>query len=355
MVVVMTPEASDSQINAVVDRVAAAGGEAFVSRGVERTIIGLVGDIERFRALNLRTLAGVADVVRISVPYKLVAREHHPDMTTVYVAGVPIGPDTLTLIAGPCAVETPEQTLDAARMAKGAGAALLRGGAFKPRTSPYAFQGLGEAGLRILSEVRAETGLPIVTEVVDPHDVDLVASYADMLQVGTRNMQNFALLQAVGEAGLPVMIKRGMSATIEEWLMAAEYVARRGNLDIVLCERGIRTFETSTRNTLDISAVPLAHGLSHLPVIVDPSHSGGRRDLVLPLARAAIAAGADGVIVDVHPHPESALCDGPQALVDGDLRALAQAVRLFPPLLGRVPATLPTDAVPAAVGEPIGV
>ena len=355
MVVVMAPEASDSQINAVVDRVAAAGGEAFVSRGVERTIIGLVGDIERFRALNLRTLAGVADVVRISVPYKLVAREHHPDMTTVYVAGVPIGPDTLTLIAGPCAVETPEQTLDAARMAKGAGAALLRGGAFKPRTSPYAFQGLGEAGLRILSEVRAETGLPIVTEVVDPHDVDLVASYADMLQVGTRNMQNFALLQAVGEVGLPVMIKRGMSATIEEWLMAAEYVARRGNLDIVLCERGIRTFETSTRNTLDISAVPLAHGLSHLPVIVDPSHSGGRRDLVLPLARAAIAAGADGVIVDVHPHPESALCDGPQALVDGDLRALAQAVRLFPPLLGRVPATLPADAVPAKVGEPIGV
>ena len=355
MVVVMAPEASDSQINAVVDRVAAAGGEAFVSRGVERTIIGLVGDIERFRALNLRTLAGVADVVRISVPYKLVAREHHPEMTTVYVAGVPIGPDTLTLIAGPCAVETPEQTLDAARMAKGAGAALLRGGAFKPRTSPYAFQGLGEAGLRILSEVRAETGLPIVTEVVDPHDVDLVASYADMLQVGTRNMQNFALLQAVGEVGLPVMIKRGMSATIEEWLMAAEYVAQRGNLDIVLCERGIRTFETSTRNTLDISAVPLAHGLSHLPVIVDPSHSGGRRDLVLPLARAAIAAGADGVIVDVHPHPESALCDGPQALVDGDLRALAQAVRLFPPLLGRVPATLPADAVPAEVGEPIGV
>jgi 3-deoxy-7-phosphoheptulonate synthase len=355
MVVVMAPDASDSQINAVVDRVAAAGGEAFVSRGIERTIIGLVGDIERFRALNLRTFAGVADVVRISVPYKLVAREHHPDMTTVYVAGVPIGPDTLTLIAGPCAVETPEQTLDAALMAKGAGAALLRGGAFKPRTSPYAFQGLGEAGLRILAEVRAETGLPIVTEVVDPHDVGLVASYADMLQVGTRNMQNFALLQAVGEVELPVMIKRGMSATIEEWLMAAEYVARRGNLDIVLCERGIRTFETSTRNTLDISAVPIAHGLSHLPVIVDPSHSGGRRDLVLPLARAAIAAGADGVIVDVHPHPESALCDGPQALVDGDLRALAQAVRLFPPLLGRVPATLPAEAASARVEEPIGV
>jgi 3-deoxy-7-phosphoheptulonate synthase len=280
-------------------------------------------------------------------------------MTTIYVAGVPIGPDTLTLIAGPCAVETPEQTLEAALMAKGAGAALLRGGAFKPRTSPYAFQGLGEAGLRILADVRAETGLPIVTEVVDPHDVGLVASYADMLQVGTRNMQNFALLQAVGEVDLPVMIKRGMSATVEEWLMAAEYVARRGNLDIVLCERGIRTFETATRNTLDISAIPIAHGLSHLPVIVDPSHAGGRRDLVLPLARAAIAAGADGLIVDVHPHPESALCDGPQALVDGDLRALAQAVRLMPPLLGRVPAVLPTapSSVPerSMIDEPTGV
>jgi 3-deoxy-7-phosphoheptulonate synthase len=355
MVVVMAPEASDSEINAVVDRVAAAGGEAFVSRGVERTIVGLVGDVDRFRALNLRTLPGVAEVVRISAPYKLVARDHHPDMTTVSVRGVPIGPDTLTLIAGPCTVETPEQTLDAALMAKGAGASLLRGGAFKPRTSPYAFQGLGEAGLRILADVRDATGLPVVTEVMAPHDVDLVASYADMLQVGTRNMQNFALLQAAGETGKPVMIKRGMSATIEEWLMAAEYVARRGNLDIVLCERGIRTFETATRNTLDISAVPVAHGLSHLPVIVDPSHSGGRRDLVLPLARAAIAAGADGVIVDVHPHPESALCDGPQALVDGDLRALAQAVRLLPPLLGRVPTALPASRDRGRTDAPVAV
>lgn len=343
MVVVMTAEASDADVAAVVARVEGAGGAAFVSRGVTRTIVGLVGDIEQFQALNLRALPGVADVVRVSTPYKLVSRDHHPEMSTVWVGqgehAAPIGPDTFTLIAGPCAVEDAEQTLEAAEMAKAAGAALLRGGAYKPRTSPYAFQGLGEAGLRILADVREATGLPIVTEVVDAHDVELVASYADMLQVGTRNMQNFALLQAVGSVGKPVMLKRGMNATIEEWLMAAEYVAQRGNLDIVLCERGIRTFEKATRNTLDISAVPVAHGLSHLPVIVDPSHSGGRRDLVLPLSRAAIAAGADGVIVDVHPHPESALCDGPQALVNGDLRALAAAVRQLPPLMGRKPAT----------------
>jgi 3-deoxy-7-phosphoheptulonate synthase len=253
----------------------------------------------------------------------------------VRVGGVPIGPGTMTLIAGPCAVETPDQTLAAAQMAKAAGATLLRGGAFKPRTSPYAFPGLGEAGLRILADVRAETGLPIVTEVVDAGDVELVASYADMLQIGTRNAQNFALLQAAGESGRPVMLKRGMSGTIDEWLMAAEYVAQRGNLDIVLCERGIRTFEKATRNTLDISAVPVAQRLSHLPVIVDPSHSGGRRDLVLPLTRAAIAVGADGVIIDVHPHPETALCDGPQALVDGDLRELAKVVRDLPGIVGR--------------------
>jgi 3-deoxy-7-phosphoheptulonate synthase len=226
-------------------------------------------------------------------------------------------------------------------MAKAAGAALLRGGAYKPRTSPYAFQGLGEAGLKILAEVRAETGLPVVTEVVDARDVDLVASYADMLQIGTRNMQNFALLQAAGSAGKPVMLKRGMNATIEEWLMAAEYIAQRGNLDIVLCERGIRTFETATRNTLDISAVPLAQRLSHLPVIVDPSHSGGHRELVLPLARAAIAVGADGIIVDVHPHPETALCDGAQALVGSDIRELASIAQHLPPIVGRTLAPAP--------------
>src|SRR6516164_1156082 len=335
MVVVMAPEATQQDVDAIVELVRAAGGEAFVSRGVSRTIVGLVGDVDEFGALNLRSRSGVVDVVRISVPYKLISREHHPDRSVIRVGGVPIGPDTLTVIAGPCAVESPEQTLAAAKMAKAAGASLLRGGAFKPRTSPYAYQGLGEAGLKILAEVRAETGLPVVTEVIDPGTVDLVASYADMLQVGTRNMQNFALLQAVGAAGRPVLLKRGMSATIEEWLMAAEYIAQRGNLDIVLCERGIRTFEQATRNTLDISAVPVAQRLSHLPVIVDPSHSGGRRDLVLPLTRAAIAVGADGVIIDVHPEPKLALCDGDQALVDSDIRQLASiAANLSPAACG---------------------
>ncbi|HEY2508556.1 MAG TPA: 3-deoxy-7-phosphoheptulonate synthase [Streptosporangiaceae bacterium] len=346
MVVVMAPEASQEDIDAIVELVRSAGGAAFVSRGVERTIIGLVGDVEQFGALNLRSYAGVADVVRISVPYKLVSREHHPNRSVISVGGVPIGPDTFTVIAGPCTVETHEQTLAAARMAQAAGASLLRGGAFKPRTSPYAFQGLGEAGLRILADVRAETGLPVVTEVIDPASVDLVSSYADMLQIGTRSMQNFALLQAVGSASRPVLLKRGMNATIEEWLMAAEYIAQRGNLDIVLCERGIRTFETATRNTLDISAVPVAQRLSHLPVIVDPSHSGGRRDLVLPLSRAAIAAGADGLIIDMHPDPASATCDGDQALTGDDVSELAEAVATLPRLLGRTltPALQPAGA-----------
>jgi len=335
MVVVMSPGAAAEHVEAVVARVEGAGGSAFVSRGVQRTIVGLVGDIAAFQTLNLQAMPGVYDVVPVSKPYKLVSREHHPQASTVRVAGVPIGPDTFTLIAGPCAVETPEQTLQAARMAQQAGAALLRGGAYKPRTSPYAFQGLGARGLHILAEVRRETGLPVVTEVVDAADVALVAEHADMLQIGTRNMQNFALLQAVGSAGRPVMLKRGMTASYEEWLMAAEYIAQRGNLDIVLCERGIRTFETATRNTLDIAAVPMAHGLSHLPVVVDPSHSGGLRDLVVPLTRAAIGAGADGVIVDVHPEPTAALCDGPQALYGEDLEALGAACRDLPPLLGR--------------------
>ena len=344
MVIVMSPEASQTEIDSVVDLVRTAGGEAFVSRGVSRTIVGLVGDIEQFTTLNLNSMPGVSDVVRISVPYKLVSREHHKERSVISVRGVPIGPDTLTVIAGPCAVETPEQTLEAAKRARAGGASLLRGGAYKPRTSPYAFQGLGEAGLKILADVRAETGLPIVTEVIAAADVDLVCSYADMLQVGTRNMQNFPLLQAVGEANKPVMLKRGMNATIEEWLMAAEYIAQRGNLDIVLCERGIRTFETATRNTLDISAVPVAQRLSHLPVIVDPSHSGGRRELVLPLSRAAIAVGADGIIIDVHPRPDTALCDGAQALMDADMRELASVATNLPPLVGRTLAPAPSVA-----------
>jgi 3-deoxy-7-phosphoheptulonate synthase len=341
MVVVMAPEATEEDVARVVERVEDVGGEAFVSKGVVRTIIGLVGDIDSFHHLNLRTMPGVADVHRISDPYKLVSRQHHPERSTVWVGGVPIGPETFTLIAGPCAVESRQQTLEAAEMAKGAGATLMRGGAYKPRTSPYAFQGLGVEGLEILADVRAVTGLPVVTEVVDARDVPVVAEHADMLQIGTRNMANFGLLQAVGEAGKPVLLKRGMTATIEEWLMAAEYIAQRGNLDVVLCERGIRTFEPSTRNTLDISAVPVVQATSHLPIIVDPSHASGRKDLVVPLARAGIAVGADGVIVDVHPDPETALCDGPQALLGADLRALAQAVRLLPPAVGRSAAQSP--------------
>ena len=335
----MSPGATEEQVARVTERVEESGGQAFVSRGVVRTIIGLVGDIETFHGLNLRSMPGVQEVYRISDPYKLVSRQHHPDRSTVRVGGpgheVEIGPDTFTFIAGPCAVETPQQTLEAAEMAKAAGARLLRGGAFKPRTSPYAFQGLGAKGLEILADVGRATGLPIVTEVVDVRDVKLVAEYADMVQVGTRNMTNAGLLQAVGECAKPVLLKRGMTATVEEWLMAAEYVAQRGNLDIVLCERGIRTFEPATRNTLDISAVPVVQATSHLPVLVDPSHSGGRRDLVVPLSRAAIAVGADGIIVDVHPDPENALCDGPQAVFGSDLRALAKAVRQLPPALGR--------------------
>ncbi len=340
MVVVMAPEATDEDVAHVVERVESVGGEAFVSKGVVRTIIGLVGDIESFHGLNLRTLKGVADVHRISDPYKLVSRQHHPDRSTVWVgtAGrqVPIGPDTFTFMAGPCAVESAEQTLESARMAQSAGATILRGGAFKPRTSPYAFQGLGVRGLEILADVREATGMPVVTEVVDARDVPVVAEHADMLQIGTRNMANFGLLQAAGDSGKPVLLKRGMTATIEEWLMAAEYIAQRGNLDVVLCERGIRTFEPATRNTLDISAVPVVQATSHLPIIVDPSHAAGRKDLVVPLSRAAIAVGADGIIVDVHPDPERALCDGPQALLGNDLRELAQACRRLPELVGRV-------------------
>lgn len=336
MVVVMAPEATSADVDAVVRLVKSAGGEAFVSRGLSRTIVGLVGDVDDFEALNLGSLSGVLQVIRVSVPFKLVSREHHPMRSVIRVGGVPIGPDTLTVIAGPCAVESPEQTLAAARMAQAAGASMLRGGAFKPRTSPYSYQGLGEEGLRILADVRAETGLPVVTEVIEPGSVEMVAGYADMLQIGARNMQNFALLQAVGSAGRPVLLKRGFSATIEEWLSAAEYIAQRGNLDIVLCERGIRTFETATRNTLDISAVPVAQRLSHLPVIVDPSHSGGRRDLVLPLTRAAIAVGADGLIIDVHPEPKMALCDGDQALPESDIREIADIVATMSPLMGRL-------------------
>jgi 3-deoxy-7-phosphoheptulonate synthase len=334
----MAPGARDDEISSIVAHIEAHNGQAFVSRGVMRTIIGVIGTEDVLETLDVDGLPGVAETMRITAPYKLVSAQNHTKRTTIRVGGVPIGPDTFTLIAGPCAVETAEQTLEAAKMAKGAGATLLRGGAFKPRTSPYAFQGLGVEGLRILAEVRDEVGLPIVTEVMDAGDVEIVAEHADMLQIGTRNMQNFGLLQAAGGAGKPVMLKRGLTATYEEWLMAAAYIAQRGNLDIVLCERGVRSFEPAVRNMLDVSAVAMVQRLSHLPVIVDPSHAAGRRDLVVPLARAGIAAGADGVMVDVHPHPEAALCDGAQALFGAALDELAQAVATIPALLGRTSA-----------------
>jgi 3-deoxy-7-phosphoheptulonate synthase len=329
MVVVMRSNASDTDVNKVVKAISDVGGEAFVSRGKLQTIIGLVGDLTQFTELPLHAFPGVEDVIRVSKPYKLVSNDAHPRPSTVWVGDSPIGRETLTLIAGPCAVETEEQTEAACRMAKEAGAAILRGGAYKPRTSPYAFQGLGEPGLDILHGVARDLDLPFVTEVVTPADVDTVAAKADMLQVGARNMQNFQLLKEVGMAGKPVLLKRGLTATIDEWIMAAEYIAHTGNLQVVLCERGIRTYEPSTRNTLDVSAVPVAQSLTHLPVIVDPSHSGGKRDLVLPLIKAGIAVGADGLIVDVHPRPELALCDGPQALVRDDMVQLRETVTRF--------------------------
>jgi 3-deoxy-7-phosphoheptulonate synthase len=338
MVIVMAPGAAEADVANVVTHIEAHGGQAFVSRGVMRTIVGVVGTEDVLETMDAAGLPGVAETMRITAPYKLVSAQNHTKRTTIRVGGVPIGPDTFTFIAGPCAVETAEQTHEAALMAKGAGATLLRGGAYKPRTSPYAFQGLGVSGLRILAEVSAEVGLPFVTEVMDVSEVDVVAEHADMLQIGTRNMQNFGLLQAVGSTGKPVMLKRGLTATYEEWLMAAEYIAQRGNLDIVLCERGVRSFEPAIRNMLDVSAVAMVSRLSHLPVIVDPSHAAGRRDLVVPLARAGIAAGADGIMVDVHPHPEMALVDGAQALFGDVLDELAEAVATLPALLGRTSA-----------------
>ncbi|MBW3657805.1 MAG: 3-deoxy-7-phosphoheptulonate synthase [Actinobacteria bacterium] len=339
MVVVMRGSASDEDVTKVINAVGEVGGEAFVSRGKHQTIIGLVGDLTQFAELPLHAFPGVEDVIRVSKPYKLVSIETHPRPSTVWVGDVPIGRDTFTLLAGPCAVESEDQTRAACRMAKDAGASILRGGAYKPRTSPYAFQGLGEQGLDILADVSRELEMPFVTEVVTPADVETVAAKADMLQVGTRNMQNFQLLKEVGLAGKPVLLKRGMTATIDEWIMAAEYIAHTGNLQVVLCERGIRTYEPSTRNTLDVSAVPVAQSLTHLPVIIDPSHSGGKRDLVLPLTKAAIAVGADGVIIDVHPRPELALCDGPQALVTDDLIKLREVILRFTDAADREVAT----------------
>jgi 3-deoxy-7-phosphoheptulonate synthase len=335
MVVVMKRDATEADIERVSEKVRDTGGEAFVSRGAVHTIIGLVGDTASFMGLGLDNFPGVDHLIQVGKPYKMVARALHPQPTTVKVGSAAVGRETFTLIAGPCAVESEEQALAAARGAKAAGATILRGGAYKPRTSPYSFQGLGERGLEILARCREDTGLPVVTEVMEPRDVELVASWADALQVGTRNMQNFALLKEVGATSKPILLKRGFSATVEEWLMAAEYVAQRGNSEIILCERGIRTFETATRNTLDLGGMVVAQLESHLPVIVDPSHAMGHRELVAPMARAAIAAGADGVMIDVHHDPGEALCDGPQALTPGDLLELSKDLNALALALGR--------------------
>jgi 3-deoxy-7-phosphoheptulonate synthase len=335
MVVVMKRDATEADIERVSEKVRDAGGEAFVSRGAVHTIIGLVGDTASFMGLGLDNFPGVDHLIQVGKPYKMVARALHPQPTTVKVGPAAVGRETFTIIAGPCAVESEGQALAAARGAKAAGATILRGGAYKPRTSPYSFQGLGERGLEILARCREDTGLPVVTEVMEPRDVELVASWADALQVGTRNMQNFALLREVGATSKPVLLKRGFSATVEEWLMAAEYVAQRGNSEIILCERGIRTFETATRNTLDLGGMVVAQQESHLPVIVDPSHAMGHRELVAPMARAAIAAGADGVMIDVHHDPGEALCDGPQALTPADLLELSNDLNALALALGR--------------------
>jgi len=328
MVVVMTPEATDAEIDAVAERVRANGGEAFVSRGT-------VGDTERFKAIDWRQMHGVDHVIQIGKPYKMVSRDLHPETTVVKVGTVPVGRDSFTLIAGPCAVENPEQTMRAIRAAKDAGATIVRGDVYKPRTSPYSFQGLGEQGIEILQEARREFGLPVVIEVVDLSQVAHVADVADCIRVGTRNAQNFELLKEVGLANKPVMLKRGLAMTVEEWLQAAEYVAQRGNSEIILCERGIRTFEPSTRNTLDLGGMAVAQHESHLPVIVDPSHAVGKRHLVAAMARAALAAGADGVMVDVHANPEQAMVDGAQALLPEEIVALGGQLAAIADALSR--------------------
>lgn len=314
MIIVMNPGAKKEQVDEVILRLTQIGFGIHLSEGETRTVIGAIGDRSKAYSLGLEAMEGVEKVVPISKPFKLVSREFKQENTIIELKGVKIGAEKIVVMAGPCAVESEGQVKLIAEAIKAAGADVLRGGAYKPRTSPYAFQGMEEEGLKLLAEAREKTGLCIVTEVVNPQCVPLVEKYADILQVGARNMQNFHLLRELGKTRKPVLLKRGLSATIEEWLMAAEYLMSGGNYNVILCERGIRTFETYTRNTLDLSAIPIVKGLSHLPVIVDPSHGTGQRRLVSSMCKAAIAAGADGLMVEVHPDPERALCDGPQSL-----------------------------------------
>ena len=338
MVILPKPGCTDEQLQEILRLLNSLGYSAHISRGVERTVIGAVGapDSDRSVAIGrLESLPQVERVIPVLKPYKLVSRDFQPQNTVVRVGDVAIGDGSLTVMAGPCTVESREQILQTAKAVKEAGAKILRGGAYKPSTSPYSFQGLGREGLELLSEARAETRLPVITEVLDPRDVEVVCEHADILQIGARNMTNFSLLKEVGSTRKPVMLKRGMSATIEEWLHAAEYIATRGNTQILLCERGIRTFETATRNTFDINAIPAVQQLSHLPVAADPSHGTGKRALVGPVARAAVAAGADAVIVEVHPDPSNALKDGAQSLTFEDFRVMMEELKCIASALGR--------------------
>lgn len=327
MIIVMKRDATQEDVDQVLARLRAIGSEAHVSVGQTHTVIGVIGDRDRIQQLPWEALSGVERAVPVLKPFKFVSRDFRDTDTVIEIRGVKVGAGSFAVVAGPCAVESREQLFRVAEAVKQAGAHILRGDAFKPRTSPYAFQGLGEKALELLAEARDEFDMPFVAEVLDPRDVGLVASYADILRVGTRNMANFTLLTEVGRQARPVQLKRGFTATVEEWLNAAEYIYKEGNHQIIMIERGIRTFETSTRNTLDISAIPVLKGLSHLPVMVDPSHSAGHRHLVVPLARAAVAVGADGFMVDVHHAPDTALVDGAQALLPAEFAALMDDVR----------------------------
>ncbi|WP_028306446.1 3-deoxy-7-phosphoheptulonate synthase [Desulfitibacter alkalitolerans] len=327
MIVVMEKDASEDDILKVSKKLEESGFAIHLSRGVERTIIGAVGDKSRLADFSLETMKGVDRVIGILAPYKLASREFKAEDTIIEIGDVTIGGNEIQIMAGPCAVESREQALEIAHIVKSSGVKIMRGGAFKPRTSPYAFQGLGEEGLKILKEAGETYGLKIITEVMEPGNVELVAHYSDILQIGTRNMQNFPLLREVAKTDMPVLIKRGLSATIEEWIMAGEYVLNGGNKKVMLCERGIRTFETYTRNTLDLSAVVAAKQLTHLPVIVDPSHGTGKWRLVSPMALAAVTAGADGLIIEVHPRPSEALCDGSQSLTEENYNKLLSKIK----------------------------
>jgi len=322
MIVVMKVGCSQDEIRRVTKRIEDAGLKAHISQGIEHTVIGALGQVFPELRDALELLPGVDQVIPVSKPYKLASREFHPQDTVFELNGVAIGGNEIVVMAGPCAIESEEQLLATARAVKAAGATVLRGGAFKPRTSPYQFRGLGESGLRILAKVGEETQMPIITEVMSPNDVDLVAKYVDILQIGARNMQNFILLDEVGRIKKPVLLKRGLSSNIQEWLLAAEYILAQGNEQVILCERGIRTFETYTRNTMDLSAIPIIEKVSHLPIFADPSHATGKWYLVPPLALAAVAAGADGLLIEVHPNPDLALADGPQSLTFDNFRLL---------------------------------